>query len=465
MPVIALIALFLYLGFFLFTVNSLFKGRFEVLLFYSVVFFPVYALFLTFNYGVFESTLLVRVIQYSKEVVIFSALGLWFFGQKNILRAKWSFSFLDTLVLAFLVLAIIFFILGIGEATLSNRAIYLKNILLVGIFYLFGRQVNIVQRNWKRIFNAIFVTTVLACGLVVLEKTFGFHFHSYVGYVQYNLDVKGLEPTGTYNLNFTFEAEGGKPRYGSFFANPLELSSSLLIVTALSLVYLLSVRYKANKYKYLFILLCAFITILLAYSRASFVSFFLMMVFVAFLMRYYQILKVALVTVVLIGLYVAFFASEEILYFVLDTITFQNSSSLTHIVDWLKAVDSMLVNPMGIGLGMSGNAGGADLDIIVGGENQYLIYGVQMGFLGMLIYMGMLFFGIRDSWKAFRISEIRHEAVIPFVAAAVKFGMLLPLFTANAEAYIYVSLVSWWLIGAGQSVYQRNRVRLRSIGE
>ena len=103
---------------------------------------------------------------------------------------------------------------------------------------------------------------------------------------------------------------------------------------------------------------------------------------------------------------------------------------------------------------MSGNAGGADLDIVVGGENQYLIYGVQMGFLGMLLYIGMLFFGIRDAWRAFRLSKNRQDAVIPFVAASVKFGLLLPLFTANAEAYIYVSLVSWWLIGNAESKYQ-----------
>lgn len=463
MFVISIIFLIIYAALFIYSIDSILKGQFWIVLLYSVSFFPIYALFLTFNYSVFESVPLVSLIQYSKELIIFSALGIWFFGQRNIVHKKWKFSLLDSLFIAFIALAFLFFLLGIGEATLTNRAIYLKNILLIGIFYLFGRQVKIDTKGWSQIFNIIFATTILAFGLVVLEKVFGFHFHSYVGYAQYNLDIKNIEPTGTYNLNFTFEAEGGKPRYGSFFANPLELASSMLIVTALSLVYLLSVRHEVNKYKYLFILFCAFITVLFAYSRASFVAFFLMLLFVAFLMRYYQILKAAFVIVIIIAIYIAFFATDEVFYFVVDTISFENSSSVTHIIDWLKAVDSMLSNPMGIGLGMSGNAGGADLDIIVGGENQYLIYGVQMGFLGMLLYIGMLFFGIRNSWKGFRLSNTRQEAIIPFVAAAVKFGMLLPLFTANAEAYIYVSLVSWWLIGASESIYQKNKVQIRLV--
>uniref|UniRef100_UPI004047FCB9 O-antigen ligase family protein n=2 Tax=Roseivirga sp. TaxID=1964215 RepID=UPI004047FCB9 len=461
MPIIATILLLLYAALFFYTIDALLKGKFESVLFFAVVFLPVYALFLTLNYDVFESKGLVSLIQYSKEVIIFGAASLWFFGQKNLIHRKWKFSTLDKFFLAFQSLAFIFFVLGIGEATLINQAIYLKNILLIGIFYFFGRQVSIEQTTWKRIFNVIFIATVVAFGIIILEKAFGFHLHSYVGYAKYNLEIKGEEPGGFYGLAWSFEAEGGRPRYGAFFANPLELSSSMLIAVALSLVYLLSVRHQTNKYKYLFLSFCSFICVVFAYSRASFVAFFFMLIFIAVLLKYYKILKVALAGVVLFILYILFFAADEVRYFVLDTISFENSSSVTHIVDWITALDSMFSNPLGIGLGMSGNAGGADLDITEGGENQYLIYGVQMGFIGMLVYIGMLYFGIRDSWRAFRLSKNRQEAIIPFLAATVKFGMLLPLFTSNAEAYIYVSLTSWWFIGSAESIYQKNKQQLQ----
>ena len=105
---------------------------------------------------------------------------------------------------------------------------------------------------------------------------------------------------------------------------------------------------------------------------------------------------------------------------------------------------------------MSGNAGGVERDLIVGGENQYLIYGVQLGVLGMVLYLAILFMSIRHSWKAFRRAKSREESVIPFLAATVKFGLILPFFTSNGEAYIYVALISWWFVGVAETAYQES---------
>jgi hypothetical protein len=38
-------------------------------------------------------------------------------------------------------------------------------------------------------------------------------------------------------------------------------------------------------------------------------------------------------------------------------------------------------------------------------------------------------------------------ARLAFVGAVVKVGLLLPLFTANAEMYTYVAWLTWWMIG------------------
>ena len=237
----------------------------------------------------------------------------------------------------------------------------------------------------------------------------------------------------------------------------------MLITTAICIFYLLFVPYKTNKYKYLSILGCAFICVVFAYSRASFVAFFMMIAFMAIMLRYYQIIITGIVGFVLIALYIIFFAADEVLFFVIDTITFENSSSVTHIVDWLEAVNSIIENPMGIGLGMSGNAGGVEKELVVGGENQFLVYGVQLGVIGMLLYIGMMAYGIRNAWRAFRMADSGKEGLVPFVAAAVKFGLILPLFTANAEVYIYVCLVSWWFIGYAETQYQIKRARYKQM--
>ena len=52
-------------------------------------------------------------------------------------------------------------------------------------------------------------------------------------------------------------------------------------------------------------------------------------------------------------------------------------------------------------MAMSGNASGVDQSFKAGGENQFLIIGVQMGFLTLIVYSLILFFVIIRSVKSF----------------------------------------------------------------
>ena len=79
-----------------------------------------------------------------------------------------------------------------------------------------------------------------------------------------------------------------------------------------------------------------------------------------------------------------YFSSEEFQFLIIDTLTFTNTSSLGHLIEWLEGLISIYENPFGIGLAMSGNAGGVDQSMKVGGENQFLIFGVQMGLIMLL---------------------------------------------------------------------------------
>jgi hypothetical protein len=79
-----------------------------------------------------------------------------------------------------------------------------------------------------------------------------------------------------------------------------------------------------------------------------------------------------------------------------------------------------------------------------------------MGFLGLFIYVSMLIKGIKDSLKVFKFSRKRHVKSISFVAATTKIGLLIPLFTANAELYLFVAFLSWFLIGFIETYYLKN---------
>ena len=195
---------------------------------------------------------------------------------------------------------------------------------------------------------------------------------------------------------------------------------------------------------------------LFSYSRGAIIASGLIVFFTLFLEKKYQLVRIVLALVMLSVVYISFFSSKELQYFVLDTLSFQNTSSLGHLLEWLEGVNSMIQNPMGVGIAMSGNANGVDQALKIGGENQFLIYGVQMGVIGLLIYVSILIKGVKDSLKVFKLSSKHHVKSISFVAAATKIGLLIPLFTANAELYLFVAFLSWFLIGFIETYYLKN---------
>ncbi|WP_139135306.1 O-antigen ligase family protein [Roseivirga sp. 4D4] len=360
---------------------------------------------------------------------------------------------MDKTLFLFTLIAIAYAILPVGEAAFINKIVYLKNVLLIPVFYLFGRNTKLTYADWNTGFKLFLGLTLVTTIVVVFEKMVGYHLHAFIDSALYHREMKDIDLKGVFGIGYTFEAQGGKPRYASLYANPLELSASMLLLVSYTIYQMVNSKNKTNKLIYFFFLVLGLLSLLFAYSRATFLAFFVMLVFVAFQLKYYRIILSTFVLASVFGLYFMFLASDELRYFVIDTITFQNSSSLTHVLDWLEAIDSMINNPFGIGLGTSGNVGGVESDLIVGGENQFLIYGVQMGFLGAFIYFLVLFLGIKHCFAYQRTLGSNEEKMVPFIAASVKFGLLLPLLTANVEAYLFISLVTWWMIGHGEDQY------------
>ena len=178
-----------------------------------------------------------------------------------------------------------------------------------------------------------------------------------------------------------------------------------------------------------------------------------MVLFSLLIHKKYKILLYIFLSSILFLFILYNFSSKEIQYIIIDTIKFENTSSLGHLIEWIEGILSIFENPFGIGLAMSGNAGGVDQAIKVGGENQFLILGVQMGIFALFIYALILFFVIIRSVKTFQSSNNKHKH-ISFIVACSKFGLLLPLLTANAELYLFVSLTTWFLAGNVESMYK-----------
>ena len=454
MILLATLLLLMYVAFSGLILSQIYKGNTAYLLLYIICFLPFYSVFQLIIFNAFENTLLVNSIKYSKDFIFYSSFILFLLGSnKSILQRTFSFSTLDKLILIFLMLVIIYLVIPLGEANFLSKLIYAKNIFLIGILYFFGRNSNFKIENWNLVLKILISLSLFAFLISFLESLVGIHLHSFLGYSEYNLVINDIDPQGNFGLNWSFEGQGAVPRYASFFADPLEFSASLILFFAISIWVFIHSKFKEIRLLSLFLALIIVFSFFLSFSRASMFSAILMLVFGLYLSRNYTIIFSSLFIVTVGFVYVYFFSSDDLRFFIQDTITFQNTSSLGHLIEWIEGLLSIYENPFGVGLAMSGNASGVDQSIKIGGENQFLIYGVQMGVISMIVYSLILFKSIFNSAKLYLKSDNINYKSVGFITSLTKFGLLIPLFTANAELYLFVALFSWYLVGQSERLY------------
>ena len=450
MTFIGVLFIIIYLFVYFKSLVNLSKGKFEYLLYFICLTLPFYNTLQSQLFEIFGSVLLVNVIKFSKDLIFVYALVIFLFGQnKSIIERKFNFSLVDKLFICFVLIIIFYTVIPIGDANFFSKIIYSKNILLFPLVYFIGRNLDLNYNTYNSLNKVFLVVFLISFVFVFFEFIFTTHFHTLINYSNYNFIINDIEPQGNYGLSWSFESQGSKPRYASFFSDPLEFSASLILFFSFALYYF----YNNFKKEYLFVIVLIVFSLVLSFSRGPILAFILVLLFSLLLNKKYSLLIKSILILSTLSIVVYFSVEKEIQYLIEDTLTFRNSSSLSHLIEWIEAIISMTENPFGIGLAMSGNAGGVDQTLKVGGENQFLIYGVQMGLLSMLLYIIIIASVIYRSYISYQQSE-KIDKHISFIVSCSKFGLLIPLITANAEIYLFVSLSTWLLAGYSEKIYQ-----------
>ena len=450
----SIIIIFFYLSCVVVILEKIYNGQPLYLLLYLVLFLPFYTITQVIVFDAFENIFLVNSIKYSKDFVIISSFILYLIGTKeSFLKRTFKLTLLDWLIITFLSLVLIYLIIPLGEATYFSKLIYTKNVFFIGIVYYFGRISKLKRENWNNILKILIGLSVLSFLVAFSENIIGIHLHSFLNFSDYNLLVKDIDSAGNYGLNWTFETQSTSPRYASIFADPLEFSASLILFLSISLWFLLHSKYIQNKFYFMILLAIIIGSFLLAMSRASILAGLLVFILALYISKNYQVIFCNTVFFISACIYLYFFSENDTRYMIEDTLFFRNSSSLGHLVEWIEGLLTIIENPFGIGLAMSGNASGVDQSLKIGGENQFLIYGVQMGVISIMLYVVILFKAIFNSIKVYMRSSCMNEKSIGFITGLTKFGLLIPLLTANAELYLFVALFSWYLVGHIESLH------------
>ena len=449
MILIGLLFIIFYFIIFIYTINKISRGKIEYIIIYICTCLPIYTTLQSQAFKIFDSEIIVTIIKLSKDLIFIYAFMIFLFGENtHLFKRLFKFSLVDKLILFFTFLVTIYALIPLGEADIFSKLIYAKNLYIISITYLIGRNIKIDEVFFNTIKKTLKYLILSFTFFLCFEFILSTHFHTLIDFSNYNTIINEIDSQGNYGLSWSFESQGSSPRYAAFFADPLELSASLLLLTSLLIFNFWNNKRNIN-YFLLFMVTSAFF---FSFSRGAIVACIGIILFGLILNKNYKILFFIIAAFLLSTLSLVSFGSDEIRYLIVDTIKFENTSSLGHLVEWIEAALSILENPFGIGLAMSGNASGVDQTIKVGGENQFLIFGVQMGLLSIILYASILYFIIRRSSQVY-LKTSNLDKHISFIVACTKFGLLLPLLTSNAELYLFVSLTSWFFAGYIESRY------------
>ncbi|MFZ9208921.1 MAG: O-antigen ligase family protein [Sediminibacterium sp.] len=431
-------------------IHALYKKREQGIFLFIVFGLPIYTISLSVSY-MFGLEKLIPFFQLFKEA---SILLFLLYAITN-LKSGNNWTSVDKLMFSFLFINILYAVLPIGTYTFFERLVALKSLSFFPLVYFTGRLLNKDHIHMHWVYTLIGLLTIAVAGVLAIELLTYTHIQSISGYAGFNDHFFDQDPSGSYGLTWTFEIENGMKRFASLFSTPLELAAASLISLAAVAAMVTTSDNKISLNSFTAIALVAsMFCVSFALSRASFASYCIMLYVYAILTKkklLLQLIHTAALTAA--GILVLISFNNDFVDFIINSITFTNASSVGHLIEWANGLESIIKNPLGIGLGNAGRISGFS-GYNVGGENQFIIIGVQTGIITAVIYIAIYFMVMRRALQLFKTQtgKIRRLALFIFL---VKVGMLIPLFTSEAESYIYISYITWILTGLLMSMSSR----------
>ncbi len=434
--------LIIYICSFLFFLKDLFKGNPDGIVRFIIFGLSIYTVSLSISY-LYGYSKINPFFQSFKEIAILSTLVYLLYK----LDKKIRFQIVDKLVLAFFIYVFGYILLPLGSYSFFQKILAFKSLCFFPVVYFTGRFMKPEKIKLSETFHFICLLSIAAAAILFFEVITNTHLQTLTGYADYNYYFFDQEPSGSYGLSWTFEIEGGIKRFASLFANPLEYAAATLITVAAIASLVTNDKNRLSLNNFVIIsLCCTLLAIIFSLSRASFISYFIMIYTFAYIIRQKMILKFFHYSLLSAICILLFFSIEgDLGDYIINTFQFTNASSIGHVIEWLNGIQAMSQHPLGMGLGESGRIS-APTGFNTGGENQFIIIGVQAGLIALLIYILLYIKVVTVAIRTIRNSNGKKRKLAIFVLL-IKMGLLIPLFTSETESYIYISYITWFFTG------------------
>jgi hypothetical protein len=394
---------------------------------------------LIYTYGLYD---LIGFVKYFKEISAIATLTYL------LLHIKKPFKFhkVDWMVLILFVYCFSYIFIPVGKLDFIEKLTVFKSYGIFGLFYFIGRLLPSATFPIQKILYTIIGLSIAAVALQGVEVLMGQHFQTFIGYTDYNQKINLLYPSGSFGLTMTFETDFGLKRFASFFYDPLDFSIALLMALCITLSWISFDKSETVSAKIKWIIVAIILWgIYKTFSRAAMVGAMLVLYVYAIYTNRKVLLKLLYFLIGLTIVLFFVFANYKMKVFVLDTLSFSESSSLGHLIKWVTGLDAIIENPFGMGLGASGLYAFGD-GLGVGGESQPIFMGVQTGMVTMILYLVIYFY----SWRQLNKYWKKLTGAYPFLAFAMLlmcFGFFLPMMTSYFESFLYMSYLHWLFLG------------------
>ncbi len=319
-----------------------------------------------------------------KDMLLLIALLYWGIYQ---IKNPSVFKIKDKKVLFFVsmfaLLELIYILLPIGPANFLQKVYSFRTDTFYLFFFFLGML--IPKLDFNKILKVILYTGLVFSVIGIFERFINpVPLLIWLGMPDYTLYMTGSLPYTQGGMPYTYWAAGGIRRVGSLLLNPLDFAAYSLF--ALPTIFII----KSNKKRIAASIILG-LGVIFTLSRMPILILFLQVLGFIIIYNIKHIKKVLIWgTGVAFFLFILIFTTmENLRNYIIDTITFKEPSAQGHLHDWLLALENLNKHSLGMGLATSGSAG-ARFGTFGGGENQYLILGVQMGWIGIVIFIGML---------------------------------------------------------------------------
>jgi hypothetical protein len=321
------------------------------------------------------------------------------------------------------------------------------------------------EGTMRRIFLLIVVTSVLGILERFLIPPEGLVALGVASYFQDFLGAGAITAGNEYGLPTNYWAfVGGVPfrRAGSVYLSGQGFAVPFLLFFPLATVWVFS-RVKRSVWQILGYAIICFALLLTLTRMTILVALLQLTLFVV--MRRRPEWAVAGLSLAAMMFLIALILVPGLPGYTLQTLSGQETSTASHLGDWVSGARAFAENPWGSGLGVTdASATRAGLEH-VSGDNLYLKYAVEMGLFGILLFIFTLGGIMGHAFNLFRRGTTDTQRRMGAIVWLATIGLAINGMTAVVFNAITLGWLFFWLAGAVVTVSQRVPVAETGLAE